>query len=162
METLDNANLALKRKFDFEHAFRPLYHFSRFAGLWPFSIIHDLNGTIQSARIGPFNIFYPISIVSLNLASILTTYVNVKANHENHVNRFESVVFTVFRIVSSLFTTIRISLDLINRKRLIGILRAFNTFDYEVRYVSSKISLFNLNLNLISFALTNVAIKIWR
>lgn len=134
MEPLANANVASKRKFNFEHAFRPIYHFSRLAGLWPFSIIHDSNGTIQRARIGPFNIMWSILIICLNLVSLLDTYRDLRAQQGKNTIRIYVAAFTVFQFGSFLFTTIRISLDLINRKRLIGILRAFNTFDSEVRF----------------------------
>lgn len=135
MEPLANANIILKRKFNFKYAFQPLYYFSRFVGLWPFSIIHDSKGTIQKAHIGPFNILTSILIVCLNLAQSLDSYRNLKVELAKYKVRIRFTVFIVFKISFSLFTIIRISMDLINSNELVDILKKFNAFDNEVRFI---------------------------
>lgn len=165
MEPLANTDIALKRKLNFEHAFRSLYCLSRFAGRWSFSIIHDSNGSIRRARIGPFNILWAILIICLNLASLLDLYWTLKVEQEmeeeNHAIRIRFAVSAACQISSSLSTIIQISLDMIISERFADILRKFNTFDNEVRYFF-KVLFLNINLHLFTFALTNVAIEIWR
>lgn len=134
MEPLAAANIASKKKFNFEHAFRPIRYFSRFAGLWPFSIVHNSTGTIQRTRIGPLNILSSILIIIWNLTLSLESYGKLRASHESHAVHIRFVVFSAFQISFALFTTIRISMDLINRNQLIDILGKFNTFDDEVRF----------------------------
>lgn len=74
MEPLANANIILKRKFNFEYAFWPLCFFSSFFGLWPFSIIYDSNGTIRGVRIFFFDVLRSIVIICLNVALSLESY----------------------------------------------------------------------------------------
>lgn len=40
-----------KSQNDFVYSYRPMYYFSRFFGLLPFSFVYDLNGHIQAPRV---------------------------------------------------------------------------------------------------------------
>lgn len=135
MKTIATVNIASMRTSNFEHSFRPLYCFSRFAGLWPFSIIRDANGIIQSTSIGLFDVFWSLFIIFLNFAVSLNVYKKLKAQHENNAIDIQYVVFAIFEISSFLFTIIRISLDLINRDKLVNVLKRFNTFDKKVGFL---------------------------
>lgn len=141
MKTFAVAKIVQLRKFNFEYAIRPVYYFSRLAGLWPFSIIHDSNGKIRRARIDVFDILCPILVICLNVLFSLDAYKSSKLGLKKHAIRIRIIVFTVFQISSLLFTAIGIALDVINRNRLVDILAKFDTFDNEVRYFCSKILL---------------------
>lgn len=43
--------ISLKKSNDFVYSYRPMYYFSRFFGLLPFSFVYDSNGDLQAPRI---------------------------------------------------------------------------------------------------------------
>lgn len=133
METLAGEEKVQMRKFNFEYAIRPIYYFSRLSGLWPFSIVRDSNGKIQRARIGFFDILWPILLICLHLKLSLEYYEDFRATVKNHVIRIRFVVFCILDMTSFLFITIEIVLNGINRNKLVDILGKFDTFGNEVR-----------------------------
>lgn len=118
------------KKLNFEHAFRPIYYFTRIAGLWPFSIIHDSNGRIQKTRVGLSDILRSILVICMNLTLIFFT---IKKLNRKYESSLPFAGLNMFKIVSLLTGTFQIVFDLINRKKLISILRKFSAFDNEVR-----------------------------
>lgn len=139
-----NANNIQLKQTNFESGFRPAYYFSRFAGLWPFSIMHHSNGKIHRARVGFFEILRSILAICLNLTLLLDVYIEVKAGREKNTIRIQFVMFNIFKMSSLLFCAIVIMLNMINRNKLIDILGKFTTFDNEVSNFS-QIFLVNLN-----------------
>lgn len=133
METLPNATVAPLKKFNFEYAFRPLHHFLRFIGLWPFSIIHYSNGKIRKARMHFFDVLRSALIIGLNLLLVVERYKHLRAGQAVQAMRMRFTVFNVFHRSSFLFTGIGIILNVFNRNRLTDLLKKFNTFDNEVR-----------------------------
>lgn len=131
-------------KLNFNYAFRPIYYFSRFAGLWPFSIIRDSNGKIRGLRIGFFDILRSLLLTCLNLALAFGAYEEIRVREETHAESIRAVVFMIFQMSCFLFITIGVVLDLINRNKILNILMKFNTFDREVRHFC-QISLSNSN-----------------
>lgn len=122
MEAWTNAKSTQSRKYNFEYAFRPIYYFSR------------LTGRIQKARIGFFDFLWSILVISLNLLFAFLAYGRMKVRREKNTIRIRSIVFNMFQIGSLLFGAIDIILDVINRQKLVDILRKFNEFDNEVRF----------------------------
>lgn len=132
METLANANNAQLRKFNFEYSFRPVYYFSRFAGLWPFSIIHDTNGKIQEIRFCFFDVLWSISVICLNLTLSFSTYKKLMSRREHRKNDIALVIFYVSKTTYLLIGVFGIVLDMFNRNKLVDILVKLNKFDNEV------------------------------
>lgn len=122
------------RKFNFEHVIWPNYYFTRFIGLWPFSIIHDSNGNIQRARIGLSDMLWSILSICFYLTLAFYTYKKVKTAQEKEIeNQLRFVVLNLFLMSSLLVGIFGIIFDMVNRNKLVDILRKFNTFDDEVR-----------------------------
>lgn len=136
MQTLANAQTAPLRKFNFEYAFRPVYYFSRFAGLWPFTIIHDSNGKIQRARCGFFDVLWSILVICLYLTLVFFTYETLKREQAKIKNHTLFVVENIFEMSTLSFGALGIALNIINRNELADILRKFDTFDTEVSIFS--------------------------
>lgn len=134
METLANARMIPLKKFSFEHAIRPVYYFSRLTGQWPFSVIHDSKGTLQRARVGFFDILWPILVICINLTLSLDSFDQLKEDQEKNVIRIRSAVEYLLDMCSFLFVAIGIVLGVINCNKLVDILRKFNAFDKEVRH----------------------------
>lgn len=132
MGTLETTNYALNRKLNFEQVFRPIYYFSRFAGVWPFSIIRNSNGNDRMAHCGPYDVLWLIVVLCFNLALALNAYEQLREEQAKHVVHIRFIVESIFEMGSFLFITIGIVLDLINRNRLVDILKKFNAFDHEV------------------------------
>lgn len=132
MHILGTTNNVSQTKFNFEHIFRPIYYFSRFAGLWPFSIIRNSTGKIQKARCGPCDILWMILVLGFNLTFALDAYIQLRKEQQKLVVHIRYIVESIFEICSFLFITIGIVLDVINRNRIVDILQKFNKFDHEV------------------------------
>lgn len=135
MEPLANAIVAPLKKLNFEYAFQPIYQFLRFIGLWPFSVIHYSNGKIHKARMRVFDVLRSTSIICLNLLLSVERYKHLRAGQAVQAMRIRFTAFNVFHRCSFLFTAIGSILNVVNRNRLVDLLKKFNTFDNEVRNV---------------------------
>lgn len=73
MTTMNKFNLsAVSKKWfysgknNFAYTIRPICYISRIVGLFPFTIIHDLNGDVQEARVTLLDfLWFKISIVCI-------------------------------------------------------------------------------------------------
>lgn len=133
MKTLTNTNRFNLKKISFEYAFRPVYCFSRFAGLWPFSIVHDANGEIQKACVALYDILWSILMICFNLTLAYFTYKKLKEAQEKVDDLLRFIVLNIFLMSSLLVGAIGIVLDLINCNKLVDILGKLHKFDNEVR-----------------------------
>ena len=138
---------------NFEHGFRPAYYFSRFVGLWPFSIVHHSNGTIQRAWVGFFDGLWFIISICLKLALAFRACERLKTVREKPANRIRFIEDNTYDMSCFLVGVIATVLDMINRNKLVDILRKFNAFDNEVRFFflnsfsnSNEINNWNFNL----------------
>lgn len=129
-----NTKTASLKKLNIEHVFRPLYYYSRFSAQWSFSVIHDSNGKIQTARVGFLGLLWPILIISFTIILALDAYELLRFGVEEQVIPIRSIVGNVFSLCMPLFVAIEVVLNIINRKKFIDILEKFDTFDNEVRY----------------------------
>lgn len=129
MKILDNT-----KKFWMKfNLFQLIYYYSRFSGQWSFSIIYSSNGNTPRARVGFFEALWPISIICFNIMFSLDAYNQIIAGLEKHAISIRSIVNEMIDICLSSFIVINIVLNVINRKKLVGILGKFKTFDKEVR-----------------------------
>lgn len=138
MGTLVNKNNFRMRKISFEHAIRPVYYSTRIAGLWSFTIVHDSNGNIQNARVSLSDILWSVLFICFHATLAFYTYKKVKIAQEKVENQLRFIVLNVFLMTSILTGIFGIVFDMINRDKLIDILRKFNTFDSEVRFFHFK------------------------
>lgn len=122
------------RKINFEYVFRPAYYYSRFAGLWTFSMTYDANGMIQGARIGFFDILWPICVICLNFTLAYSAYETFTSKRDQFAYTIRFIAENIFQMSCFLFVVIGIVLNYIHRDRLIQILNKLNTFDNEVSY----------------------------
>lgn len=111
-----------------QHAFQPVYYFSRCAGLWPFRIICDSNGSIKAARIHLFDIFWSLILICLYWTGLLYAY-----NDVMDAGTQLSKMYFIIHVPPLLFGPVCIILDVFNHKRLVNIVDRFIVFDREVR-----------------------------
>lgn len=119
-------------KLSFEYCLRPIYYISRMCGLLPFSIRRNSNGEIKEPRITI------LDCLLLTLSIIWYLFLTYNSFHDIRYwpNLNKSQVLTVSNysllIMGLIFGTITITMDLINRSRLVDILRKFIKFDKNV------------------------------
>lgn len=133
INTLVDVHNAQSKQLNFEYGFRPIYHFSRAVGLWPFSIRHNSNGEIQSARISRLDgTWFSISMC-FHLFAIFYSYLNMVDLEDSNKTIFTfSILYNLFQIKSLLIGAVGIIWDMFNRHRLVNILGKLITFDNEV------------------------------
>lgn len=129
------------KKFNVEHVLRPVYYYSRFSAQWPFSIIYDSNAKVQRARVGFFEMLWPILMICFTIGLAFTAYDQLKSGLEEHVIPIRTVVGEIFGMCTPLFVAIEIVLNLMNRKKLVDVLETFKTFDNEVRQMFKGFSI---------------------
>lgn len=126
MESFNNASAGRPKKV--QHGFQPVYYFSRFIGLWPFTIAHNSNGSKKEARVHLIDGFWFLISICLYLTAIFYIYkriMDLRTSDDNPyvlVNSITNTVLLLFRAVS-------IVLDLFNRNSLVNILDKFIIFD---------------------------------
>ena len=135
--TKNTSNVRSKKRVN---GFQPIYYFSRSVGLWPFTIIYNSNGSIKKARVCLFDILWFIASISLYLTAIFYTYdeLNTLLNQNDRIF-VSDILYHIFQIPLLFFGAVYIIIDMLNRKKLVNILRKFIMFDNEVR-VLLKIS----------------------
>lgn len=134
---------------NFEYGFRPIYYFSRIAGLWPFSFVHHLNGTIQNARISRLDGTWFFISVCLHLLAIFYSHLDldlVDKNDSNITTITFGTLYMLYRMISLLIGAVGIALDMINRHELANIMGKFIIFDNGVGY-SIHDSFYSISLN---------------
>lgn len=121
-------------KFNFFYSFRPVYYFSRTFGFLPFSIVYDSNGSIQIPKIRVFDSLWFTIAMSVYILSAVIVLQNTESPEDG--SNIESVILKItdyILLVSMLFFgAVIIGMDMINRFKLVEILKDINTFDEEV------------------------------
>lgn len=120
------------RKFDFYHAFMPLYTFSRLFGYMPFSIVRSLNGNILTSKVTVLDlIWFFITIVWYFLLAAIATK-NLRLPQDPNESLTINVGDHLLLIVGLLLGIFSIIMDMFNRNKIVKIVQNFNTFDDEV------------------------------
>lgn len=122
-----------KKSPDFISSYRPMYYFSRFFGLLPFSFVYDLNGELQAPRISIFDgVWFVVSIVFYVLLAI-SSYQPVEIKHDPAplVTVSNALILTVG------FTNgiVMIVMNVCVRFRFTTILKTITAFDKEASYI---------------------------
>lgn len=116
-----------------QHGFRPVYYFSRFVGLWPFTIANDSNGSIKAAHVNLFDRLWFLLSICLYSVALYYTYADMREiNHSSVDSYFMDVINYITQIPILLFEASNIVLDMLNRKILVNILNKFIIFDSKV------------------------------
>lgn len=131
----DDDNKA-QQKLCFYYAFKPIYFFSRFVGLMPFSVVRSLDGNGLSARVTVYDIiWFIISIASGILLAVIDTK-NMRLPQSKNESLTINVGDHLLLIVGLSVGTFSICLDMFNRKRIVKIIENFESFDKEVSFTS--------------------------
>ena len=135
MEFLANAKNMHSKKPNFEYGFRPNYYYSRAIGLWPFTIVHDANETIQNSHVCSIDVVWFLASICLYLISAFYVYGDMIYEEDfESVKSYTYFIFHLFLIVTLLSGACGIVLDMFNRRKLVNVLQKFIAFDNEVRF----------------------------
>lgn len=125
-------NGVVEQKFDFYYGFRPLYLFSRFVGLMPFTIVRCTNGNILTVNVTTGDwIWFFIAIIWYTVLAIISTK-NLRLPQDSNESLAINVGDHVILIAGLLLGSFSIAMDLFNRKRLMDIAQKYEIFDSEV------------------------------
>lgn len=120
------------RKRDFAYSFLPIYYFSRFFGLMPFSLIYDSDGEIQAPRISLLDGVWFIISICVYVFAAFTNFQIVTLPKEMPLASLLYFGHYILLIQGLLVCTIAIGLDMYNRNKVVAILKTFIAFDKEV------------------------------
>lgn len=73
MDTSTNTNNTQFKNLNFGYAFRPVLHFIRVVGLWPFSILRNSHGSIQKSRVRPIDVVWFLGSICFYLTALYYT-----------------------------------------------------------------------------------------
>lgn len=120
----------LKRRPDIIYSYRPIYYFSRFFGLLPFSLRYDSNGEIQMPKISKLDgVWFVISIVIyLALAKMVSLSIEIQKNASSPILILGNKLLLMFGLI---YGAIMIVENMCSRFRFVGILKMFTAFDKE-------------------------------
>lgn len=121
------------RNINFEYSIRPIYYFARAFGLLPFSVIRNSNGEIQKPHVGVINLLLFVISICWYLILAYSCYLNVTFLLYNPKTSFILVFGDyLLLIVGLISTTLFIVMDMVNRTRLVDVLKRLTVFDQKV------------------------------
>lgn len=112
-------------------SFRPMYKFSRTFGLMPFTLVADAKGNIR-AQIRLFDILWFIVCIYLCLMMAFIYYQSIQLPKGQHASSVLAYGNAFLTILGLMYVITAIIMDMINRFKLIAILRMLNNFDNKV------------------------------
>lgn len=116
-----------------QHDFQPIYYFSRFAGLWPFSIDYESDGSIRAARIYPIDWLWFFVSICLYLTAAFYYFDRIMIGSDHRNNAFISnQMYFMSQMAFLSFTVLGIILNMYNCHKVIKILHMFIIFDRDV------------------------------
>lgn len=123
------------RRFNFSSSMMPAYFFSRAFGLLPFSIVRDSRGEAQAARVYLLDFLW--FFISMLIYFLLTIYVYFDVESLGPSQTIsESYILIVGEpaliIFGMIYGAMVIVMDMLNRNRLVDVLKKFTDFDKEV------------------------------
>lgn len=118
-----------------QHNFKAIYYFSRCFGLWPFTIAYNANGSIKEACLCQFDYLWFLISICVYLTALHFTYEHIKTlQFLNEKAFFSHLIYNLIQIPPLLLGVIGSVFDMLNRRRLVNILKKFTIFDEEVRF----------------------------
>lgn len=121
-----------KKPLTFYHSIQPVYSISRIFGLLPFTVRYSSNGYMDKAKVRFFDIIWFIFMIIVNLSLTYQMRIKLQLMIENDT----SILFASARMIILLnFVKVAVSsvLDMLNRNRLVKMLKDFLKFDKSVR-----------------------------
>lgn len=121
----------------FNDAIRSAHRISRIFGQLPFSVKYKSNDEIDGTHVGIFDLIWFCISIAIYLYFFRTIWMTFDLSGD-----FQSlIIFLISRLIllaDLLLSAIAIILDMLNRNRLVGILKELKVFDVEVIYLASK------------------------
>lgn len=117
---------------NFAISFRPVYYFSRTLGLMPFSMIYDSKSEIQEARVSLFDSIWFVLTICLYLSITYILHQEMNVARDINLPRVLFVGGYTHVILSFVFASVAVGVDLCNRHKVIQILKMFSLFDKQV------------------------------
>lgn len=135
-------------RLNFYYCFQPFHMISRVFGLLPFTVNLAPNGNIKSVTVGTFDLFWFISFIAvISTVSYVVTF-SAKLTQIAFESSFIIFYNQVFWTGGCFLLFVTAAFDMINRKRFLGIIQNFVTFDKIVRiakfFVCRKVSVTSL------------------
>lgn len=132
-EPIDLRNIQIKsNEINFALSLRPIYKFSRAFGLMPFTIVVDAKCNFKGTRVRTLDIIWFIISISLCLVMAIVYYQTIELTKGQNVSTILVFGDAMIVIVGLMYTCVIIIMDMINRNKLIAILKMLNNFDNEV------------------------------
>lgn len=130
MECLAEVRKNRSKKLNLEYGIRPIYYLSCAMGLWPFSIVYDVNGSIQKTQIRFIDAFWFLISISMYFTVTFTTFERIQ--HLSNSNLMVIIFNYLIQIMGLACGTLIIAMDMYNRNNIANILEMFTIFDNEV------------------------------
>lgn len=120
----------MRKRRDIVYSYKPIYYFSRFLGLLPFSLKYDSNGEIQMPKISKFDgVWFIVSItIYLALAKIASLSIEIQKNASSPMLILSNTLLLMFGLI---YGAIMIVENMCGRFRFVGILKMITAFDKE-------------------------------
>lgn len=128
---MTDINRLRMKRLNFYYSIRPAFVMSRLFGLLPFKINLDSNGNVKSVTAN-MQIFVVTLVLNLAMAYAIQYSPRTKIGFSNSIMYVQDRLFCNAVFVLFLLS---ITLDVINRKRLVKIIRGFIAFDKNVRKI---------------------------
>lgn len=117
---------------NFAMSLRPIYRFSRAFGLMPFTIVLDEKCNIERARVRTLDILWCIIAIGSCIVMAVVYYKNIELPKGQNVSIILVFGDAMLVILGLIYACTVITLDMINRFKLIAILKSLNNFDTTV------------------------------
>lgn len=130
--TSKNRSKVFVKEPDFESSFRPFYYFSRILGTMPFSITYDSHGQLKGPKVRVHDAVW----VTISICAILFVLLNNLNKHKYSIESGYPLIlnlsFILERMMMQMGRIFMMVMDLFNRRKIVDILKMFQTFDREV------------------------------
>lgn len=130
---------ATVQRFNFSHSFRPTYIVSRIFGLMPFSIVYYPNGDVDRPRVSIFDgLWFAVSLCLYTCGIYVASAYQIYSQPTSKMSVVLIIGFSVCSLLGLLLGYISIFSDMVNRFKLIDIVRNFTIFDQEASQIINQ------------------------
>lgn len=132
-KSIDLREIKVKsNEINFALSLRPVYRFSRAFGLMPFTIILDEKLNFKEVRVRPLDVAWFIISIILCLVMAIVYYQTTELPTDQNVSSILVIGDAMLIIIGLFYTSSIIIMDMLNRFKIIGILKMLNNFDNKV------------------------------
>lgn len=126
-----------KRRLNFYDCFKPIFTISHTLGLLSYTIHSDPSGTPDSTTVGVINATHLIGSILLNF--LLAHVYQLSPRRRMGSGSAISILSSFYRNCRHFILFLSVVLDLLNRNRLLKILKNFIVFDKNVIYFTKTL-----------------------